>query len=411
MPRRISRSSAAAINLTDQGLFSRTFQRLAGAPLGFDRDRVLLATITAPTVPGAERKALYHRLVRAASSVPGIEHAGGSLNPPVAGFLVGDILVTPPGVAPAPDAEAVSQNMDITPDTLASYGTPILAGRDFDDRDTETTPNVMLVNEAFVRRFLPGRNPIGVPRALTFRSGSSGDIPLGTWTIVGVAGDAAYRSIRSPMQPTIYTPLAQRTEPLLFTYFYIALRSSSVAPATLAHGVAAALKAVNPEIAMTFRPMTAVVDESLAQDRLVALLAGFFGALALLLASLGLYGVTAYAVARRRGEIGVRMALGAQTAGIVRLVLSRVVFLVSVGVLVGVGASLWASRFVASLLNGLAPHDPTTFVGAAFMLVAVAALAAWIPCVRRLADRSRGGASRGLSRTGAAGKCPPETKG
>jgi putative ABC transport system permease protein len=269
--------------------------------------------------------------------------------------------------------------MDITPDTLASYGTPILAGRDFDDRDTETTPNVMLVNEAFVRRFLPGRNPIGVPRALIFRSGSSGDIPLGTWTIVGVAGDAAYRSIRSPMQPTIYTPLAQRTEPLLFTYFYIALRSSSVAPATLAHGVAAALKAVNPEIAMTFRPMTAVVDESLAQDRLVALLAGFFGALALLLASIGLYGVTAYAVARRRGEIGIRMALGAQTAGIVRLVLSRVVFLVSVGVLVGVGASLWASRFVASLLCGLAPHDPTTFVGAAFMLVAVAALAAWIP--------------------------------
>lgn len=109
-------------------------------------------------------------------------------------------------MAPAPDAEAVSQNMDITRDTLASYGTPILAGRDFDDRDTETTPNVMLVNEAFVRRFLPGRNPIGVPRALTFRSGSSGDIPLGTGTIVGVAGDAAYRSIRSPMQPTIYTP-------------------------------------------------------------------------------------------------------------------------------------------------------------------------------------------------------------
>jgi putative ABC transport system permease protein len=117
----------------------------------------------------------------------------------------------------------------------------------------------------------------------------------------------------------------------------------------------------------------------LAQDRLVAVLAGFFGALTLLLASMGLYGVTAYAVARRRGEIGLRMALGAQTASIVRLVLSRVLFLLSVGVLVGVGASLWASRFVASLLYGLAPHDPTTFVGAAFMLAAVAVLAAWIP--------------------------------
>jgi putative ABC transport system permease protein len=117
----------------------------------------------------------------------------------------------------------------------------------------------------------------------------------------------------------------------------------------------------------------------LAQDRLVAVRAGFFGALTLLLASMGLYGVTAYAVARRRGEIGLRMALGAQTASIIRLVLSRVLFLLSVGVLVGVGASLWASRFVASLLYGLAPHDPTTFVGAAFMLAAVAVLAAWIP--------------------------------
>jgi putative ABC transport system permease protein len=117
----------------------------------------------------------------------------------------------------------------------------------------------------------------------------------------------------------------------------------------------------------------------LAQDRLVAVRAGFFGALTLLLASIGLYGVTAYAVARRRGEIGLRMALGAQTASIIRLVLSRVLFLLSVGVLVGVGASLWASRFVASLLYGLAPHDPTTFVGAAFMLAAVAVLAAWIP--------------------------------
>jgi hypothetical protein len=272
--------------------------------------------------------------------------------------------------------------MDITPDALASYGTPLLAGRDFDDQDTETAPSVMLVNEAFVRRFLSGRNPIGVSLAATFRSGSSGDIPLGTRTIVGVTGDAAYRSIRTPMQPTTYWPLAQRTEPLLFTYFYIALRSSSGAPALLAHSAAAALKAVNPEIAMTFRPLTTIVGESLAQDRLVAVLAGFFGGLALLLAGLGLYGVTAYAVARRRGEIGIRMALGALTGRVVRLVLSRVAFLVSVGVLIGVGASLWVSRFVASLLYGLPPRDPATLVGAVVMLAAVAALAGWIPAYR-----------------------------
>jgi hypothetical protein len=136
----------------------------------------------------------------------------------------------------------------------------------------------MLVNEAFVRRFLPGRNPIGVPLALTFRSGSSGDIPLGTRTIVGVAADAAYRSIPTPMQPTIYEPLAQRTEPMLFTYFYVAVRSASSIGGSLAlltHTVAAALTAVNHEISLMFRPLTVIVDESLAQDRLVAIVKRF----------------------------------------------------------------------------------------------------------------------------------------
>jgi predicted permease len=333
-------------------------------------------------VPAADRNVFYHRLVRAAASVPGVAHAGGWLNPPIAGFLVGDIVVTAPGVVASPDAEAVSQFMDITPDALASYGIPIRAGRDFDQRDTETGPKVMLVNEAFVRRFFPGNDLIGVPLALTFRSGSSGDIPLGTRTIVGVAGDAAYRSIRTPMQPTIYVPLAQRTDPLLFTYFFIALRSSSGSPTLLARSVAAALTTVNRDLTLTFRPLTTIVDESLAQDRLIATLAGFFGALALLLAGLGLYGVTAYAVARRRAEIGIRMALGAQVASVVRLVLSRVAFLVGVGVLIGVAVSLWASRFVAPLLYGLAPRDPVTLTGAAITLTLVAVLAGWFPAYR-----------------------------
>jgi putative ABC transport system permease protein len=364
------------------GLFVQTFERLAHAPLGLDRDHVLVTTITAPTVPAADRNVLYHRLVRAAASVPGVAHAGGWLNPPMAGFLVGDIVVTAPGVAATPDAEAISQFMDITPDALASFGTPIRAGRDFDERDTETAPTVMLVNEAFVRRFFPGRNLVGVPLALTFRSGSSGDIPLGTRTIVGVAGDAAYRSIRTPMQPTIYVPLAQRADPLLYTYFFIALRSSSGSPMLLARSVAAALTAVNRDLTLTFRPLTTIVDESLAQDRLIATLAGFFGALALLLAGLGLYGVTAYAVARRRGEIGIRMALGAQAASVIRLVLVRVAFLVGLGVLIGAAVSLWASRFVASLLYGLAPRDPVTLTGAAITLAVVAALAGWFPAYR-----------------------------
>ena len=237
-----------------------------------------------------------------------------------------------PGVAPRPDAEVVSQSTDITPGALAAFGTPIRAGRDIDERDTEDAPKVMLVNEAFVRRFFPGRNMIGAPVALTYRNGNLGDMPLGTWTVVGIAADAAYRSIRTPMRPTIYMPLAQRgRDPILQTYFYIAVRSASGSPGLLTRSVAAALTAVNRDLTLTFRPLSTLVDESLAQDRLVAMLSGFFGALALLLAGLGLYGVTAYAVARRRTEIGIRMALGAPPARVVRLVLARVAWLVGRG--------------------------------------------------------------------------------
>jgi ABC-type antimicrobial peptide transport system permease subunit len=241
---------------------------------------------------------------------------------------------------------------------------------------------VILVNESLAHRLFPGRNMVGAPVALTFRSGPSGDVPLGTYTVAGITADAAYRSIRAPMQPTIYMPLSQRGDPLLFTYFFIAVRTATGSPARLTHSVAAALTAVNRDLTMTFRPMADVVGDALAQDRLVAILSGFFGALALLLAGLGLYGVTAYAVARRRTEIGIRMALGAPAAGVVRLVLARVALLVGIGVTAGAGVSLWASTLVASLLYGLAPRDPATLLGAAITLTAVAALAGWLPAHR-----------------------------
>jgi ABC-type antimicrobial peptide transport system permease subunit len=150
----------------------------------------------------------------------------------------------------------------------------------------------------------------------------------------------------------------------------------------LTRSLAAALHAVNRDLALTFRPVADQVNESLAQDRLVAMLSGFFGALALLLAGLGLYGVTAYAVARRRAEIGIRMALGAAPGAVVRLVLSRVLLPVGLGVLAGASLSLWASTFVSTLLYGLQPRDPPTLAGAGVTLAAVGALSGWLPAWR-----------------------------
>jgi ABC-type antimicrobial peptide transport system permease subunit len=146
--------------------------------------------------------------------------------------------------------------------------------------------------------------------------------------------------------------------------------------------VAAALIAEDPDLALTFRPMTDQVSASLTQERVIAMLAGFFGALALLLAGLGLYGLTSYAVSRRRTEIGIRMALGSAPAGVVRLVLARVTTLVALGVAVGAGVSVWAAKFVATLLYGLEPRDPLTLIGAAVVLSTVGALAGWLPAWR-----------------------------
>ncbi len=274
----------------------------------------------------------------------------------------------------------------ITGGMLEAFGTPILRGRDFDARDTLTSLKVIMVDEALVRRLFPGRDMLGAPVAMTFRTGAGGDFPLGTYTITGIVADAKYRSLRAPMQPTIYMPITQRGDPLLFNYFYIGVRAAQGPPAQLARSVAAALAGVNRDLTMTFRPLSAFVDDSLAQDRLVAMLSAFFGALALLLAgprAVRRHGIRGGAAPHRdrdpdgAGRVTVRR--GAAGAG-ARGVAGRR------GRDVGGGAiSLWASTLIASLLYGCrASRSGLTFAGAAITLVAVAASPAGC---RRIARR------------------------
>ena len=362
------------------GLFGRTFSRLTQVPLGFDRHDTLLVTIRTPTVPGIERNAVYHRLVKAVAAVPGVDVAGGSMNAPLAGTLNGDFVVSQPGTPPPPGAERIRQSDWITSGMFAAFGIPVDAGRDFDDRDTPATPKVMIVNEAFARRFSPGASPVGKPLTLTFRA--QGDYTLGTLTVVGVVRDSVFRSIRSPDEPTVYLALGQDTDPILTSNFYLGIRSTRLPPQQLTRAVSAAILGVNRDIVLKARPIGDEVRDAMAQDRLVAELSGFFGGLALLLAGIGLYGVTSYAVTRRRGELGIRMALGAAPAIVVRLVLARVSALIAAGVVLGAALALGAGRFVASLLYGLEPRDPATLTVAVITLVSVGALAAWLPAYR-----------------------------
>jgi ABC-type antimicrobial peptide transport system permease subunit len=198
--------------------------------------------------------------------------------------------------------------------------------------------------------------------------------------IVGYVEDAVYRSLREPVPATLYIPLTQQPQPP--PSIAVSVRSAAGSPALLTRSLASALTGVHRDVAITFRPLAEQVDASLLQERVVAILSGFFGALALLLAGIGLYGITSYAVSRRRSEIGIRMALGAAPAGVVRLVLRRVAALVGIGVLAGTGASLWASRFVTSLLYGLQPRDPATLALAVVVLGCIGAMAGWLPARR-----------------------------
>jgi ABC-type antimicrobial peptide transport system permease subunit len=178
----------------------------------------------------------------------------------------------------------------------------------------------------------------------------------------------------------MYLSLLQQPDPP--SRMAISVRAAGGSPALLTESLAAALTGVNKDVAITFRMLSEQVNTSLVQERIVAMLSGFFGGLALLLAGLGLYGVTSYAVGRRRTEIGIRMALGAAPSGVVRTVLRRVAVLVGIGVALGAGISLWASRFVATLLYGLQPRDPATLVLAALVLSLIGAMAGWIPALR-----------------------------
>lgn len=274
-----------------------------------------------------------------------------------------------------PETESTALVNFVTPQWFATYGTRLTAGRDISEADTATAPMVAVVNEAFVRKFLSDHGAID--RQVTQFPAQT------TRSIVGVVEDALYGSVRGRVQPTMYIPLLQYDwSDVRFSRASISVRSASGQPARLAHSVVSALSEIDPDLVLTFRPLADQVQASLAQERLIAALSAVFGGLALLLAGVGLYGITSYAVNRRRAELGLRMALGATPHGVVRLVMRRVCALVALGVLIGGLASLWAVRAVAPLLYGLDPSDPATLIVAAMTLAAIGALAGCVPAWR-----------------------------
>jgi predicted permease len=359
------------------GLFIRTFSSLTTRPLGFDPAPVLLAKVDAhhTTDDAVQRIALYNSARDAVRRVPDVAEAALSLTTPVG----------PGQFTPLVEIDRISDTHGpvwanlISPGWFSTFQMPLLAGRDLTDRDRAGAPRVAVVNEAFARKFVAG-NPVGHTITLYPHTPRA----MGPIEIVGVVGDAVYASLRSPAPPTYYIPLAQfdYLPELGIRSIDISIRSKGAAPMSLARSVGPALTAVNPRLTLTFRPLVSQLDAALVRERLIAVLAGFFGMLAVLLAGLGLYGLTAYAVTSRRTEIGIRMALGAPAARVIRLIVARTSLMVGAGMILGVCASLWTSRFVRSLLYGVEPNDPVTLISALTLLAVVAGFSALLPARR-----------------------------
>jgi putative ABC transport system permease protein len=256
-------------------------------------------------------------------------------------------------------------------------GTPLLGGRDFDRHDDMAAPKVAIVNEVFAKTFFNGSNPVG----RTFRTEEPAGKPDLVFQIVGLVKNTKYSGLREEFYPIAFFPFNQDPEPAEACSFMVRTRGpvNEVMAA-----VRRVMTEVNSSFLVEFRFLDVEIQRSLRRERLMANLSGGFGLLAGLLSALGLYGVMSYMVARRRGEIGVRMAMGAASSDILGLVFREAGRLVAIGLVIGVACSFALSRYAESLLFGLRPNDPLTLAAACALLVITALLATLVPARRAL---------------------------
>jgi predicted permease len=361
------------------GLFIRTFTSLAHVHLGFNPDPLLIVDMNGKrsSVVPENRPELWERMRQAALAVPGAQSAALQSITLLTFSGWNTLIENPPGLSLAEDQRLVNVNA-VSRDWFSTQGMSFVAGRDFTDEDRKGAPHAIVVNETLVKKYFGGGNAIGRTLRETTRPG----VPAPDLHIVGIVRDAVYLSLKEPIPPTMYQHLPQVEGGPPGPGMDMAVRAAGTSPAMLSRSISDALQRVDRDVTFTFRVYKQAIRANTVQERMLAMLSGFFGALALFLAALGLYGVMTYAVSRRRTEIGIRMALGAAPTAAVRLVLQRAAVLVGLGVVLGAGIALWAVRFATPLLFGLQPRDPATLAVAAVVLALIAAFASWIPAGR-----------------------------
>ncbi|HMB29312.1 MAG TPA: FtsX-like permease family protein, partial [Blastocatellia bacterium] len=354
-------------------LFSRSLGKLLTAPTGFRQEGILIADVgfRRPYLPLDRYPAIQDALLARVRAIPGVESVAFTHIMPLRGG--GSLHVWMEG-ADARQRQRTSLSR-VGPDYFKTMEIPLLAGREFDARDRADAPRVAIVNEAFARKFLHGADPVGQ----RFWMEGMGEMPETRYEIVGLAQDTKYEDLREEFRPIAYTAPAQLVGaspggPVVIR--------SRLPQAEMVAAVKRVLNEIDPSITVSFQVFKPMIEATILRERLMAMLSGFFGMLALLLACVGLYGILSYGVASRTNEIGIRMALGAQRRDVFWLILREALLLVTAGVAVGLPIIFAGARLASTLLFGLTPTDPVSLLLAALLMLAVAMVSCWIPARR-----------------------------
>ena len=365
----VSQIALSLVLLTGAFLFVRTFRNLLTEDAGFAQDNLLVVDFdfSLLKLPLAGQMAYKQALLARMQSIPGVNSAAETLVVPLNHSGWDNNIDIPNG----PQRQDIMLSR-VSPGYFRTMETPLLAGRDFNQNDRPNSPRVAIVNEAFTHKFMGGANPLGKVFSDTGK-------PDQTYQIVGLVKNTKYYELREDPKPIAFVSFTQANGPEEDSKLMI---RSDQPLAPLISSIKRTANDMNPSLVLTFSVLKTQIREGLLREQLMATLSGFFGSLATILAMVGLYGVISYMVVRRRNEIGVRMALGANRNDILVMVLREAAILLLIGLAIGTGLALAAGTAAASMLYGLKPEDPLTLGAAIVGMTAVAMIASLLPAQR-----------------------------
>jgi predicted permease len=365
----VTQIAVSLVLLVGALLFVRSFRNLMTFNPGMRESGITVGFLGywQSNVPPERWKDFGRELLEEVAAVPGVLNVATTTNIPlVGGSWEHNVHVGA--------SEANSKFTWVSPDYFETMGIPILRGRGFTREDKDTSQRVAVVNETFAHHFFGDANPLGQ----TLRTEPEPNYPSTVYEIVGIIPDTQYNDLRGATPPITFAPALQF--PAHGPWVNLMIRSNNSA-ATIA-SIKSSLAERHPDIVTNFEDFQRDIHDGLVQERLMATLSGFFGLLAALLAMIGLYGVISYIVITRRNEIGIRMALGASRSNVVGIILRQTLMMLALGIAIGIVLALLATRGAGTLLFGLQPNDPLTFVGASALLIAIALIASYLPAYR-----------------------------